>query len=72
MIMNDKTYTFLCPTCKKKTEHTICKVNIRKGARLRCLNCFKEKSRYVNLITLETFVTKSREEKNEENNKEEN
>lgn len=41
-------YLINCENCKKKTIHIITKVNVRRGVKLFCLSCFKEKKKFHN------------------------
>jgi len=54
--MNEiKLYLVNCDKCKKKTPHFILRVSRKRGVKLRCCSCGKEKLRYYNPRNLEEY-----------------
>lgn len=54
--MNEvKRYLSKCSKCKKKTIHIVYQYNLKRGVKLRCINCFNRKTQYSKVFNLTEF-----------------
>ena len=46
-------YLLMCSKCKKKTLHSVAKINVKRGIKLICTECMNERKYYINYKNLE-------------------
>ncbi len=49
-----KMYKINCPKCNKKTDHTIYKISLKRGVKLKCISCGFMKEQYNNFKLIES------------------